>query len=97
MIRLAKLALWALQDDCVASAWRPYDNHVCGAVVISAGKKKDKKKQKIGRNRDSVHFFLLLATYQMSWHSSCPSASLISRLFLSDALEKHYGLFYRTS
>jgi hypothetical protein len=28
MIRLAKLALWALQDDHVALAWLPCDNHV---------------------------------------------------------------------
>jgi hypothetical protein len=46
MIRLAKLALWALQDDCVASAWRSCDNHVCGAVATSAGKKKTKKSEK---------------------------------------------------
>jgi hypothetical protein len=46
MIRLAKLALWALQDDRVASAWRPYDNHVCGAVAMSAGEKKTKKNEK---------------------------------------------------
>jgi hypothetical protein len=52
MIRLAKLALWVLQDDRVASAWRPCDNHVCGAVAISAGKKKTRKSEKIGRNRD---------------------------------------------
>jgi hypothetical protein len=45
--------LWALQGDRVASAWRPCDNHVCGAVAISAGEKKDKEKRKIGRNRDS--------------------------------------------
>jgi hypothetical protein len=52
VIRLAKLALWALQNDRVALAWRPCDNHVCGAVAISTGKKKDKEKRKIGRNRD---------------------------------------------
>jgi hypothetical protein len=52
VIRLAKLALWALQDDRVVSAWHPCDNHVCGAVAISAGEKKDKEKRKIGRNRD---------------------------------------------
>jgi hypothetical protein len=46
MIRLAKLALWALQDDRMASAWRPCDNHVCGAVAISANEKKTKKKAK---------------------------------------------------
>jgi hypothetical protein len=46
VIRLAKLALWALQDDRVASAWRPCDNHVCGAVAISAGKKKTEKSKK---------------------------------------------------
>jgi hypothetical protein len=55
VIRLAKLALWALQDNRVASAWRPCDNHVCGAVAISAGKKKTRKKQKIGRNHDTYH------------------------------------------
>jgi hypothetical protein len=56
MIRLAKLVLWVLQNDCVASAWRPCDNYVCGAVAISAGKKKTEKKQKIGRNRNKyVH------------------------------------------
>jgi hypothetical protein len=52
MIQLAKLALWALQDNRVASAWHPCDNHVCGAVAISAGEKKDKEKRKIGCNRD---------------------------------------------
>jgi hypothetical protein len=46
MIRLAKLALWVLQDDRVVSAWRPCDNHVCGAVAISAGKKKTEKSEK---------------------------------------------------
>jgi hypothetical protein len=46
VIRLAKLALWALQDDRVASAWHPCDNHVCGVVAISAGKKKTKKSEK---------------------------------------------------
>jgi hypothetical protein len=54
VIQFVKLALWALQDDCVASTWRPCDNHVCGAVATSTGKKKDKEKRKIGRNRDSV-------------------------------------------
>jgi hypothetical protein len=53
VIRLAKLALWVLQDDRVASAWRSCDNHVCGAVAISAGEKKTEKKRKIGRNRDT--------------------------------------------
>jgi hypothetical protein len=52
VIRLAKLALWALQGDHVASAWRPCDDHVCGTVAISAGEKKTKKKQKIERNCD---------------------------------------------
>jgi hypothetical protein len=52
VIRLAKLALWALQGDCVASAWRPCDNHVCGAVAISASEKKDKEKQKIEHNHN---------------------------------------------
>jgi hypothetical protein len=56
VIRLAKLALWALQGDRMASAWHPCDDHVCGAVAISAGKKKDREKQKIGRNRDTTHF-----------------------------------------
>jgi hypothetical protein len=46
VIRLAKLALWALQDDHVASAWRPCDNYVCGAVAISAGEKKNKEEAK---------------------------------------------------
>jgi hypothetical protein len=46
MIRLAKLALWALQDDRVASAWRPCDNYVCGAMAISASEKKTKKNKK---------------------------------------------------
>jgi hypothetical protein len=46
VIRLAKLALWALQVDRVASAWRPCDNHVCGAVAISAGEKKIEKSKK---------------------------------------------------
>jgi hypothetical protein len=46
VIRLAKLALWALQDDRMALAWRPYDNHVCGAVAISAGEKKTEKSKK---------------------------------------------------
>jgi hypothetical protein len=46
VIRLAKLALWALQDDRVASAWHPCDNHVCGAVAISAGEKKRQRKGK---------------------------------------------------
>jgi hypothetical protein len=55
MIRLAKLALWALQDDRVASAWHPCDNHVCGAMAISAGEKKKKKERKIGRNRDNSY------------------------------------------
>jgi hypothetical protein len=55
MIRLAKLALQALQDGCVASAWRLCDNHVCGAVAISASEKKTRKKRKIERNRDSYH------------------------------------------
>jgi hypothetical protein len=53
VIQLAKLALWALQDNCVASAWLLCDNHMYGTVAISAGKKKTKKKQKIGRNHDS--------------------------------------------
>jgi hypothetical protein len=48
MIRLAKLALWALQDDRVALAWRPCDDHVCGAVAISAGEKKTRKSEKQG-------------------------------------------------
>jgi hypothetical protein len=46
VIRLAKLALWMLQDNHVASAWRPYDNHVCGAVAISTSEKKTKKSEK---------------------------------------------------
>jgi hypothetical protein len=46
VIWFAKLVLWALQDNCVASAWRPYDNHVYGAVAISAGKKKTRKSKK---------------------------------------------------
>jgi hypothetical protein len=46
VIWLAKLALWVLQGDRVASAWLPYDNHVCGAVAISASKKKTKKSEK---------------------------------------------------
>jgi hypothetical protein len=46
VIQLAKLALWVLQDGCVALAWLPCDNHVCGAVAISAGKKKTKKSEK---------------------------------------------------
>jgi hypothetical protein len=41
--------------------------------------------------------FLLLNAHQTPRHSGCPSASLISRLFLSDALEKHHGLFHRNS
>jgi hypothetical protein len=53
VIRLAKLALWVLQGNRVASAWRPCDNHVCGTVAISAGEKKTKKKRKIGCNRDT--------------------------------------------
>jgi hypothetical protein len=52
MIRLAKLALWALQDDRVASAWHPCDNHVCGAVANKRRREKDREKRKIGRNRD---------------------------------------------
>jgi hypothetical protein len=55
VIRLAKLALWALQDNHMALAWHPCDNHVCGAVAISAGEKKDKEKRKIERNRDNYH------------------------------------------
>jgi hypothetical protein len=54
VIRLAKLALWALQDGHVASAWLPCDNYVCGTVAISTGEKKTRKKQKIGRNRNSI-------------------------------------------
>jgi hypothetical protein len=46
MIQLAKLALWALQDDCVASAWRPYDSHVCGAVANKHRREKKTKKMK---------------------------------------------------
>jgi hypothetical protein len=46
VIRLAKLALWVLQDNCVASAWHPCINHVCGAVAISAGEKKTRKSKK---------------------------------------------------
>jgi hypothetical protein len=46
VIWLAKLVLWVLQNDCVASAWRSCDNHVCGAVAISASKKKTKKSEK---------------------------------------------------
>jgi hypothetical protein len=46
VIQLAKLALWALQDDCVASAWLLCDNHVCGAVAISAGEQKTRKSKK---------------------------------------------------
>jgi hypothetical protein len=46
VIQLAKLALWALQDNRVASVWLLCDNHVCGAVAISAGKKKTKKSEK---------------------------------------------------
>jgi hypothetical protein len=46
VIRLAKLALWVLQDNRVALAWLLCDNHVCGAVAISAGKKKTKKSKK---------------------------------------------------
>jgi hypothetical protein len=45
----------------MASAWLLCDNHVCGAVAISAGEKKTKKRQKIGRNRDSR---LLIAMQQ---------------------------------
>jgi hypothetical protein len=46
VIQLAKLVLWALQDDRIASAWLPCDNYVCGAVAISAGKKKTEKSKK---------------------------------------------------
>jgi hypothetical protein len=46
VIRLAKLALWVLQDNCMASAWHLCDNHVCGVVAISAGKKKTRKSKK---------------------------------------------------
>jgi hypothetical protein len=46
VIQLAKLALWALQDDLVASAWHSCDGHVCGAVAISAGEKKTRKSEK---------------------------------------------------
>jgi hypothetical protein len=46
VIRLAKLVLWVLQDDRVASAWHPCDNHVCGAVAISASAKKTEKSKK---------------------------------------------------
>jgi hypothetical protein len=46
VIWLAKLALWALQDNCMALAWRSCDNHVCGTVAISAGEKKTKKNEK---------------------------------------------------
>jgi hypothetical protein len=41
--------------------------------------------------------FLLLNVHQMPWHFGCPLASLISKHFLSDALEKHHGLFHRNS
>jgi hypothetical protein len=55
VIRLAKLVLWALQDNRVASAWRPCDNHVCGTVAISAGGKKTRKKNKnIGHNHNTL-------------------------------------------
>jgi hypothetical protein len=43
VIRLAKLVLWALQDDYVALAWLSCENYVCGAVAISTSKKKTKK------------------------------------------------------
>jgi hypothetical protein len=46
VIRLAKLVLWALQDDLVASAWHPCDGHVRGTVAISAGEKKTRKSEK---------------------------------------------------
>jgi hypothetical protein len=52
VIQLAKLVLWALQDNRVASAWRPCDNHVCGAVANKHWQEKDKEKQKIGHNCD---------------------------------------------
>jgi hypothetical protein len=84
VIRLAKLVLWALQDDRVASAWRLYDNHVCGAVAISAGEKKTRKRQKIGRNRNT---FLFLDAYQMLRQFNRPLASLIPGPFLLDILE----------
>jgi hypothetical protein len=44
VICLAKLALWALQDDRVALAWLPCDNYMSGAVAISASEKKDKER-----------------------------------------------------
>jgi hypothetical protein len=40
----------------MASMWHPSDNHVCGAVAISAGAKKTEKHRKTkntGRNRDN--------------------------------------------
>jgi hypothetical protein len=46
VIWLAKLALWALQGNHVASAWLLYDNYVCGTVAISASKKKTRKSKK---------------------------------------------------
>jgi hypothetical protein len=46
VIWLAKLALWALQDNHMASAWLPCNNHVCGAVAISTGEEKTKKSEK---------------------------------------------------
>jgi hypothetical protein len=46
VIQLAKLVLWALQDDRVASAWHPCDNLVCGAVAISADEKKTRESKK---------------------------------------------------
>jgi hypothetical protein len=39
----------------------------------------------------------LLNAYQMPQQSSCPLASLISGLFLSDTLEKCHKLFHKTS
>jgi hypothetical protein len=46
VIWLAKLVLWALQNDHVASAWLPCDNYVCDAVAISASEKKTRKSKK---------------------------------------------------
>jgi hypothetical protein len=46
VIQFAKLALWALQDGRMASAWLLCDNHMCGAMAISAGKKKTRKSKK---------------------------------------------------
>jgi hypothetical protein len=55
VIRLAKLALWALQSDCVASAWRPCNSHVCGAVAISTGKKRQRKAKNRAQPQQQAH------------------------------------------